>query len=295
MSVPDPRKPRRKSASRFDPTGIDDGEGGIPIGPRRPALRATAWIALVLVVLAIAALGWRTLERNAIEQSYAEGVRALSAGRPDDARMMFDRVIAKRPEWSAAWRQRGYAANDPGAAIADFTHAIALDADDADAYAARGRAWVQARQPAKGIDDLTHALDLGARNGVAAATITTWRADRGLARFEAGDAAAAIDDLRHAAQSRDMPVDQHRLALALAATGEWTGALGAYDRALATSVQPMWLGERALVQMRLGDDAAAGVDLVRCAQLDPACADLHGRRAGELARDLGRPPPAGAR
>jgi hypothetical protein len=47
--------------------------------------------------------------------------------------------------------------------------------------------------------------------------------------------------------------------------------------------------------MQLGDDAAAGVDLVRCAQQDPTCADLHGARAGALARDLGRPPPAGAR
>jgi len=30
-------------------------------------------------------------------------------------------------------------------------------------------------------------------------------------------------------------------------------------------------------------------------QQDPTCADLHGARAGALARDLGRPPPAGAR
>lgn len=295
MSAPDRLKPRPKPQSRFDPTGIDDGQGGIPIGPRRPVLRATAWIALALVVAAIAALAWRTIERNAIDQAYVDGVQALADGRPDDARIMFDRVIAKRPEWSAAWRQRGYASNDAGQAIADFTHAISLDPNDADAYAARGRAWVRARQPAKGIDDLSRALDLGARHGVAAETITAWRADRGLARSDAGDAAAAIDDLRHAAQARETPVDHYRLAGALAAAGDWAGARAAYDRALATSVQAMWLGERALVLMRLGDDAAAGVDLVRCAQLDPACADLHGARAGRLARDLGRTPPAGAR
>lgn len=295
MVSPTPLKPRRRPQSRYDPTGIDDGQGGIPIDARRPALRATAWIALALIVAAIAALAWRTFERNAIDQSYAEGVQALAAGRPDDARIMFDRVLAKRPEWSAAWRQRGYASNDAGQAIADFTHAISLDANDADAYAARGRAWVRARQPAKGIDDLSRALDLGAQAGVAAATLAAWRADRGLARFDAGDATAAIDDLRHAAQARDTPVDHHRLARALAASGDWAGALASYDQALAASVQGMWLGERALVRMRLGDDAAAGVDLVRCAQLDPACADLHGARAGQLARELGRTPPAGAR
>lgn len=295
MAVPDPLKPRHKPQSRFDPTGIDDGTGGIPVSPRRPVLRATAWIALVLVAGAIAVLGWRTMERNAIYQAYADGVRALAAGRLDDARMMFDRVLAKRPEWPAAWRQRGFASADPGQAVADFTQAIALDPDDADAYAARGRAWLVARQPAKGIDDLSRALELGARTGVAATTITAWRAERGVARLDAGDATAAVDDLRHVAQARDTPADHQRLAAALAAAGDWTAALAAYDRALAASPQAMWLGERAIVHLRLGDDTAAGVDLVRCAQLDPACAEVHGVRAGQLARELGRTPPAGAR
>ncbi|MEO8486116.1 MAG: hypothetical protein ABI585_07225 [Betaproteobacteria bacterium] len=295
MNATDPKKPRPPSSSRYDPTGIDDGEGGIPIGARRPALRATAWIALIVVVIAIAALAWRTMERKAIEQAYDNGVQALSAGRMDDARMMFDRVIAKRPDWASAWRQRGYAATDPAKSIADFTRAIALDAADADAYAARGRAWVMAREPAKGVQDLSRALDIGNSTGAAAATITAWRADRGIARVEAGDAAGAADDLRHAATSRDTPEDHHRLAVALATTGDWAGARAAYDRSLASSVQPLWLGERALVLMQLGDDAAAGVDLVRCAQLEPACADQYGARAGQLAHELGRAPPSGAR
>jgi hypothetical protein len=47
--------------------------------------------------------------------------------------------------------------------------------------------------------------------------------------------------------------------------------------------------------MQLGDDTAAGVDLVRCAQMDAGCAETYGVRAGQLARDLGRTPPAGAR
>ena len=143
--------------------------------------------------------------------------------------------------------------------------------------------------------DLDRALALGARNGADATTITAWRADRGVARLEAGDAAGAVDDLRHAAKSRDAPSDHYRLAVALAATGDWAGARESYDRALATNVQAAWLGERALVLMQLGDDAAAGVDLVRCAQMDPGCAETYGVRAGQLARDLGRAPPAGAR
>jgi len=259
--------PRREPSSPFDPTGIDDHQGGIPLGERRPALRATAWISLAVVVIAIAALAWRTVERQAVDRAYADGVQALSAGRVDAARIAFDRVLAKRPEWAAAWRQRGYAAASPE----------------------------EARRPAKGIEDFDRALAIGASSGTDAATVTRWRADRGLARVEAGDHGAALDDLRHAADARNTPDDQRRLALALAMTGDWAGAKAAYDRAVASGAQPLWLGERALVSMRLGDDEAAGVDLVRCAQLDPACAELFGTRAGQLARDLGRAPPPGAR
>jgi tetratricopeptide (TPR) repeat protein len=285
----------RKSESRYDPTGIDTGEGGIPVGEGRPVLRATAVIVIVAVVARVAWLGWRQVERNTIEQAYADGVQALATGRTDDARMMFDKVIAKRPDWGAAYRQRGYAGVDPDKAIPDFTRAIELDAADADAYAARGRAWVQARQPKKGVDDLNRALEIGRASGVAPTTLTSWRADRGVALVEAGDAKGALEDLRIAAKTRDTANDHHRLAVALAAAGDWAGSREAYDKALLGSPNPLWLGERALVLIQLGDDAGAGVDLVRCAQQDPTCADTFGARAGQLARDLGRTPPAGAR
>lgn len=291
-----PKSPRvRPPVSPYDPTGIDDGQGGIPIGARRPALRATAWIALAAAAIAIAVLAWRTVERQAVERAYASGVEALSAGRTDAARVAFDRVIEKRPDWAAAWRQRGYAAASPDEAIDDFTRAIGLDGNDADAYAARGLAWIQARQPAKGVSDFDRAIAIGAGNGVDAATITRWRADRALARVEAGDPVAALDDLRHVADARNTAEDQRRLGFALATASDWEGARAAYDRAIASGGEPLWLGERALVVLQLGDDDAAGVDLVRCAQLEPACADLFGTRAGELARSLGRAPPPGAR
>lgn len=286
---------RREPASPYDPTGIDDGKGGIPIGARRPALRATAWISLVVVAIAIAALAWRTLERQALDRAYAEGVQALSDGRIDAARVAFDRVLEKRPEWAAAWRQRGYAAASPDEAIRDFTRAIEIDPGDADAHAARGRAWIQVRQPAKAVEDFDRALANGSSAGTDAATVARWRADRGLARIDAGDPAGALADLRFAAQARDTPDDYRRLAVALAMTGDWPEARLAYDRAIAAGTPPLWLGERALVSMRLGDDGAAGVDLVRCAQLDPACANAFGTRAGQLARELGRDPPPGAR
>lgn len=290
-----PRQRPRPPVSPYDPTGIDDGQGGIPVGARRPALRASAWITLVAVAIAIAVLAWRTVERQAVERAYADGVDALSAGRTDAARIAFDRVIEKRPDWAAAWRQRGYSAGNPEAAIADFTRAIELDGNDADAHAARGLAWIQANKPANGIPDFDRALAIGDAGGVDAATLTRWRADRALARVVSGDHAGALEDLRRVADARGAPEDQHRLALALASTGDWAGAREAYDRAIVSGGEPLWLGERALVSIQLGDDAAAGVDLVRCAQLQPECAEVLGTRAGQLARDLGRAPPPGAR
>jgi len=293
---PSPKPPTapRGPASPYDPTGIDDGKGGIALGTRRPALRATAWIALVVVVAAIAALAWRTMERKAIERTYAEGVRALADGRPDDARAALDRAIAQRPAWGAAWRQRGFAASKPGDAIRDFSRAIALDDNDADAYAGRARAWMASREPAKAIADLDRALAIAERSGTDAATVAPWRADRATARFASGETAAALDDFRSVAESRGTPDDHRDLAAALASAGDWHGARDAYDRAIAASPQPQWLGERALVLIELGDDEAAGADLERCAQADPSCAQNAGALAGRRARELGRPPPAGA-
>lgn len=294
---PSPRKPPtppREPASAYDPTGIDDGKGGIALGTRRPALRATAWIALIVVLVAIVALAWRTMERKAVERAYTEGVRALADGRPDDARVALDRAIAKRPEWGAAWRQRGFAAAKPADAITDFSKAIALDGNDGDAYAARGRAWMQSQVPAKAIGDLDRALAIAEAGGTDPATVAAWRAERAAARTAAGDFSAALDDLRSVAAARGTPDDHRNLASALASGGDWHGARDAYDRAIATSPQAQWLGERALVQIELGNDEAAGDDLERCARADPSCAQSFGALAGQRARDLGREPPPGA-
>lgn len=286
--------PPREPASPYDPTGIDDGKGGIALGTRRPALRATAWLALFVVLVAIAALAWRTMERKAIERTYADGVRALAEGRSDDARAAFDRAIAQRPEWGAAWRQRGFAAAKPADAIADFSKAIAFDGNDADAYAARGRAWMQAQEPPKAIGDFDRALAIAVSTGTDPATVASWRAERAAARTAAGDFAAALEDLRSVVAARGAPEDLRNLAAALAAAGDWHAAHDAYDRAIAASPQPDWHGERALVLIELGDDEAAGADLERCARADPSCAQRFGALAGQRARDLGRAPPAGA-
>ncbi len=257
-------------------------------------MRATAWIALIVVLVAIVALAWRTMERKGVERAYTEGVRALADGRPDDARVALDRAIAKRPEWGAAWRQRGFAAAKPADAIADFSKALALDGNDGDAYAARGRAWMQSQVPAKAIGDLDRALAIAEASGTDPATVAAWRAERAAARTAAGDFSAALDDLRSVVAARGTPDDHRNLASALASGGDWQGARDAYDRAIAAAPQAQWFGERALVQIELGNDEAAGDDLERCARADPSCTQNFGALAGQRARDLGREPPSGA-
>ncbi|MFO1309400.1 MAG: hypothetical protein U1F64_13320 [Burkholderiales bacterium] len=291
---PKPPKPPREPASPYDPSGIDDGKGGIPLWARRPALRATAWIAFIVVLVAIGVLAWRTMERKALERVYREGVQALAEGRNDDARAAFDRAIAQRPEWGAAWRQRGYAARKPADAIGDFGRAIAIDPGDADAYAARGRAWMQSGEPAKATADYDRAIELAGRSGAAATSVAAWRADRAALRFGAGEIAAALDDLRAVAGARGAPDDHRNLAAALASSGDWHGAREEYDRAISVSPNPEWLGERALVLIELGDDDGASADLRRCVQADPSCAQGAAAQAERRAQELGRPPPAGA-
>ena len=150
-------------------------------------------------------------------------------------------------------------------------------------------------EPAKAAADYDRAVGIAARSGADAATVAAWRADRAAARVASGESAAAIDDLRSVAGTRGAPDDHRNLAAALASSGDWHGAREAYDRAIAASPQPQWLGERALVLVELGDDAAAGADLDRCVQADPSCARDAGALAARRAGELGRPAPGGIR
>ena len=153
---------------------------------------------------------------------------------------------------------------------------------------------MQSQVPAKAIGDLDRALAIAEASGTDRATVAAWRAERAAARTAAGDFSAALDDLRSVAAARGTPDDHRDLASALASGGDWQGARDAYDGASAASPQAQWFGERALVQIELGNVEAAGDDLERCARADPTCTQNFGAIAGQRARDLGREPPPGA-
>jgi hypothetical protein len=170
--------------------------------------------------------------RKAVELAYSSGCRVA-----------LDRAIAKRPEWGAAWRQRGFAAAKPADAIADFSKAIALDGNDGDAYAARGRAWMHRKCRRRRSAISTGAGDRGGRRHRPGDV--AWRAER---------AAAPTTGrlLRRSTTSgawprRGTPDDHRNLASALASDGDWHGARGIRSRRSSSAVQ--WFGERALVQI----------------------------------------------
>jgi tetratricopeptide (TPR) repeat protein len=80
-------------------------------------------------------------------------------------------------------------------------------------------------------------------------------------------------------------------ARAYAQLGDYRRAAADFGAALARApdIAP-WYGERALVLLLLGEEAAAAADLTRCRQLDPRCADTFAPRIVTIETALNRPP-----
>lgn len=177
-----------------DAEDIDDGEGGIDIlGAERPRLSPRWIVAGVVVLAAIAVLAWRGYDRAAAQSAYERGVARLAEGDLDAAATDLDRALARRPEWAAAWRQRGFASRDHATMIASFSRAIALDPNDADSLAARGRAYFAGGDSAHARADLDAALAIVPGDA-------EWHGERGLFAISAGDDVAAGRDFRECAR-----------------------------------------------------------------------------------------------
>lgn len=177
-----------------DADAIDDGVGGIDLWgvDGRPVSRWWVGIGAVLL-LTIGVLAWRGYDRAAAQNAYDRGVARLAQGDLDAAAASLDEAVRRRPQWAAAWRQRGFASRDVATQIASFTRAIAIDAHDADALAARGRAWLARNDTQHARSDLTAALAIVPGNA-------EWHGERGLVELLAGDDAAASQDFRECAR-----------------------------------------------------------------------------------------------
>jgi hypothetical protein len=177
-----------------DAESVDDGQGGIDLWSVERRRVSPRWIVIGAVVLAaIAVLAWRGYDRAAAQSAYDRGVARLAEGDLDAAAANLDAALERRPEWAAAWRQRGFASRDSATQIANFTRAIALDAHDADALAARGRAYLASGDAGRARADLTAALSAVPDNA-------EWHGERGLVELLTNDEAAAQRDFGECAR-----------------------------------------------------------------------------------------------
>jgi tetratricopeptide (TPR) repeat protein len=169
----------------------DAGIDIVGLDRRVPPLR---WLVIgAIVIAAIGVLAWRGFERAAADSAYERGVAKLAGGDLDGAVAEFDRVLAYKPQMAEAWRQRGFASRDRAQQIASFSRAIALDAHDADALAARGRAYFASGDAERARVDMAAALQLVPDNA-------EWHGERALFALAASDADAAARDFRECAR-----------------------------------------------------------------------------------------------
>ncbi len=176
-----------------DAEAIDDGHGGIDLWSVERRQVPRAWlVAGALVIAAIGVLAWRGYDRAAAQSAYERGVARLAEGDLAAAAANLDDALKRRPSWEAAWRQRGFASTDTVEQIANFTRALALDPHDADALAARGRAYVQSGDAARGRADLSAAIATVPDNA-------EWYGERGIVGMLVNDDDAAARDFQQCA------------------------------------------------------------------------------------------------
>lgn len=177
-----------------DADAVDDGEGGIDLWSIERRRVPRIWIIVATVVLGgIAVLAWRAYDRFAAEGAYERGVARLAAGDLDAASASLEDAVRRRPEWSRAWRQRGFASREPTAQVTYFSRAIELDPVDADALAGRARAYLHLGDPVHAKADLTAALAV-------APDSDEWYGERGLVELLQNDDSAAITDFQRCAK-----------------------------------------------------------------------------------------------
>jgi hypothetical protein len=177
-----------------DADAVDDGEGGIDLWSIERRKVPRKWIVVgVIVLAAIAVLAWRAYDRFAAEGAYDRGVARLAEGDLPAAEASLADAVQRRPEWGAAWRQRGFASRDPAAQVTFFARAIQLDPADADALAGRARAYARGGDLVHARSDLTAALQL-------APDSADWLGERGLVALLQNDEAAAAADFQRCAK-----------------------------------------------------------------------------------------------
>jgi tetratricopeptide (TPR) repeat protein len=194
------------------------------------------------------------------------GTRYLALGLPRIAVEQFDRAIAQDSANVGAWKGRGAARLEQGdteGAIADYDESVRLDPTDAGAWTGRGCAHLENDDPDRAIVDFTQALRLEPEN------LAIYNQRISAYGFRRDFACALADCAQMARLCPDDPLPICRRAEILCSSGDYQGAILAYDQAIAVAPRAQHYHDRGRVHAMRGDQAAANADFSEAIRLDP--------------------------
>ncbi len=179
------------------------------------------------------------LDADCVQAHLVRGDLDATAGRYDDSRREYTRVIAAKPTWVYAYLYRGKAAELSGqleTALADYTEALRRDPKHAVGYDHRARLHLIMNDPGAALRDADAAVrSMESLLPIQQAEILDFR---GILRFEAGDVTGADEDLTRALELEGVKAE-------------------------------VW-ERRAEMRFRLGRRAEAIADFKKFLELDPA-------------------------
>jgi tetratricopeptide (TPR) repeat protein len=180
----------------------------------------------------------------------------------------YTQAIALNPDFANAYNNRGLAYHHQGSyiqAIADYTQAVALNPADADAYNNRGVAYADQGDHAHAIADYTQAIALNP-------DFANAYNNRGIAYADQDDHAHAIADFTQAiALNPAIATAYYNRGLAYADQGDYAHAIADFTQAIALNPDfANAYNNRGLAYADQGDHAHAIADFTQAIALDPA-------------------------
>jgi tetratricopeptide (TPR) repeat protein len=164
-----------------------------------PHLPIWAWATIVITVLALVGGGvytrpiWYPITAG---EYYNRGLSRQQSGSYDLAITDFTQAIALQSDYADAYHQRGSTYLDKGSyqqAIDDFTQEIKIDSQRHDAFSSRAKAYLQLKRYQEAIADYTHLID--------ACGCTEFYVQRAAAYFALGDSSNAVADYTKAIEA----------------------------------------------------------------------------------------------
>jgi tetratricopeptide (TPR) repeat protein len=207
---------------------------------------------------------------------YVRGLVYIEQGNLESAIVDFSDAIRLNPNYAEAYSNRGLARYEQGdleSAIADFTDAIGLDANLAQAYVNRGTARYNQGELESAIADFTNAIDLDTTLGEA-------YYNRAIARYDQSDLDGAIADFSDAIRfNSNLAEAYYNRGRARYDQGDLDDAISDYNEAirLDTTFAEAYTN-RGIARYDQGDLDGAIADYNEAVRLDPTLAEAYSNR-----------------